>query len=336
MSTEVLVKVFRGELVESLHRGHIAVVNANGELLYSVGNQEEVIYARSSMKPLQAIPIVETGAAEYFNFDNADLSLTCASHNGEDQHTVRVQSILGRADLAISDLQCGTHNPRWEETYETLIKTGGQVTPVYNNCSGKHSGMLATAKHMNESTNDYYKLDHPVQKRILEAISDLTEVPKNEIKIGIDGCGVPVHGIPLTNLALGFAKMADPRLLPIKRQEAINKITTAMVTAPEMVGGTDRFCTDFMRILGGRMFGKAGAEGVYCIGDKETGIGIAIKIEDGNGRATSTVAVDVLSQLGFLSEIQKEQLSSYHYPKMKNARKEVIGELRPDFTLEHA
>jgi L-asparaginase II len=336
VATEVLVKVFRGDLIESIHRGHIAVVNANGELLYSVGDPGEVIYARSSMKPLQAIPIVETGAAEHFNFDNADLSLTCASHNGEDQHTVRVQSILERADLSISDLQCGTHNPRWEETYEALVKTGGQVTPVYNNCSGKHSGMLATAKHMNESTNNYYKLDHPVQIRIIEAISELTEVPKNEIKIGIDGCGVPVHGVPLLNLALGFAKMADPRLLSNKRQEAVNKITTAMMEAPEMVGGTDRFCSDFMRILDGRMFGKAGAEGVYCIGDKETGIGIALKIEDGNGRATSPVAVEVLTQLGLLSESQRAQLNAYHYPKLKNARSEEIGELRPEFTLEHA
>src|SRR5690606_15137835 len=145
---------------------------------------------------------------------------------------------------------------------------------------------------------------------IMEAISDLTEVPESEIEIGIDGCGVPVHGIPLENLALGFAKMADPGSLPAKRQDAVNKITASMMTAPEMVGGTERFCTDFMRILGGRMFGKAGAEGVYCIGDKETGIGIALKIEDGNGRATSAAAVEVLSQLGLLSELQKEQLNS--------------------------
>ena len=336
MTAEVLVKVSRGNLVESLHRGHVAVVNSKGELLYALGNPQEVVYARSSMKPLQAIPIVETGAAEHFNFDHADLSLACASHNGEDQHTNRVLSILDRAELTFSDLQCGTHNPRWQDTYEALIKANGEVTAIYNNCSGKHSGMLATAKHMNESTSDYYKIDHPVQQRIMEAISDLTEVPKEDIEIGIDGCGVPVHGIPLQHLALGFAKMADPVQLPAKRQEAINKITVAMMEAPEMVGGTDRFCTDFMRALDGRMFGKAGAEGVYCIGDKETGIGIALKIEDGNGRATSPVAVEVLLQLGLLTEQQQVELGSYHYPKLRNARKEEIGELRPEFRLEHA
>lgn len=336
MGTEALVKVLRGELVESLHRGHIAVVNAKGELLYSAGNPQEVVYARSSMKPLQAIPIVETGAADHFNFNDADLSLACASHNGEDQHTGRVQSILNRTNLSISDLQCGTHNPRWEETFKELIKNDKPITPIYNNCSGKHSGMLATAKHMNESTADYYKLDHPVQKRILKVISELTEVPENEIEIGIDGCGVPVHGLPLVNLALSFAKLADPSSLEPSRQESINKVTSAMMAAPEMVGGTDRFCSDFMRVLDGRMFGKAGAEAVYAIGDKETGIGIAIKIEDGNGRATSPVAVEVLNQLGLLTDLQIEQLSSYHYPQLKNARKETIGELRPDFELKKA
>lgn len=336
MTAEVLVKVSRGDMVESLHRGHVAVVNSKGELLYSLGNPQKVVYARSSMKPIQAIPIVETGAAEHYNFDHADLSLTCASHNGEDQHTNRVQSILERAELGYSDLQCGTHNPRWQDTYEALIKANGEVTSIYNNCSGKHSGMLATAKHMNESISDYYKLDHPVQQRIMEAISDVTEVPKEDIAIGIDGCGVPVHGIPLHNLALGFAKLANPVQLSAKRQEAIHKITTAMMEAPEMVGGTERFCSDFMRVLDGRMFGKAGAEGVYCIGDIETGIGIAIKIEDGNGRATSPVAVEVLSQLGLLTEQQKGRLAEYHHPTLKNARKEKIGELLPDFTLGHA
>lgn len=336
MGTEALVKVLRGELVESLHRGHIAVVNAKGELLYSSGNPQEVVYARSSMKPLQAIPIVETGAADHFNFDDADLSLACASHNGEDQHTERVQSILNRTQLSISDLQCGTHNPRWEETFKELIKNDEPITPIYNNCSGKHSGMLATAKYMNESTTDYYKLDHPVQKRILKVISELTEVPETEIEIGIDGCGVPVHGLPLINLALSFAKLADPSSLEPSRQESIKKVTSAMMAAPEMVGGTDRFCSDFMRVLDGRMFGKAGAEAVYAIGDRETGIGIAIKIEDGNGRATYPVAVEVLNQLGLLTDLQKERLSSYHYPQLKNARNETIGELRPDFKLKKA
>jgi L-asparaginase II len=336
MGEEQLVDVIRGSIVESTHLGHIAVVNSEGKLLYYNGDPNRVTFARSSMKPLQAVPIVETGAADFYQYDQADLSLACASHSGEAQHTDRVLAILSRLGLTTDSLKCGTHPPRWQEAYEKLMKEGKEVTSEFNNCSGKHSGMLATAKFMEESLEDYYQIDHPVQKRILEVISNLSEIPINEIEIGIDGCGVPVHGIPLRNLALGFAKMANPETLPENRKKAIEQVTAAMMAAPEMVGGTDRFCTDFMRVEDGRMFGKAGAEGVYCIGDKETGIGIAIKIEDGNARATSPVAVEVLKQLNLLTDRQLELLEDYHYPNLKNARQEVIGQLRPTFSLKNA
>ena len=335
MNAERLVEVIRGGVVESEHWGHIAIVNREGTLIYSNGNPNRITFARSSMKPLQAIPIVETGAADFYNLSQKDLSLACASHNGEDQHTNQVRKILNRLDLTIDSLKCGTHPPRWQEKYEELMKSGSEVSAEYNNCSGKHSGMLTTAKFMEESLEDYYNTNHPVQKRIIEVISDLCEIPVEKIEIGIDGCGVPVHGIPLAKLALGFAKLANPSALPEKRKNAIERVTSAMMNEPEMVGGTDRFCTDFMRIEDGRMFGKAGAEGVYCIGDIETGIGIALKIEDGNGRATSSVAVEVLKQLKLLDEKQSELLKEYHYPNLKNARQEVIGQLRPCFSLNN-
>ena len=336
MSDEHLVDVIRGNLVESTHLGHIAVVNSKGDLLYYNGNPNRVTFARSSMKPLQALPIVETGAADFYNYDQADLSLACASHNGEEQHTDRVLMILSRLGLTSGSLKCGTHPPRWQGAYEKLMTSGKEITPEFNNCSGKHSGMLATAKLMGESLEDYYKTNHPVQQRILEVISDLSETPVPEIEIGIDGCGVPVHGVPLKNLALGFAKMANPSTFPEKRKKAIEQVTAAMMAAPEMVGGTDRFCSDFMSFGEGRMFGKVGAEGVYCIGDKETGIGIAIKIEDGNSRATSPVAVEVLKQLDLLTDQQIERLQDYHTPSLKNARQEVIGQLYPNFSLKNA
>lgn len=335
VNAECLVKVIRGGVVESEHWGHIAVVNSEGELIYSNGDPKMVTFARSSMKPLQAIPILETGAADFYQLSEADLSLACASHNGENQHTDRVRKILKDLDLTVDSLKCGTHPPRWQKAYEEVLIKGGEITAEYNNCSGKHSGMLATAKFMGESLEDYYKTNHPVQTRIIEVISDLCEIPIGEIEIGVDGCGVPVHGIPLEKLALGFSKLANPSSLPEKRKQAINRVTSAMMAEPEMVGGTNRFCTDFMKIEEGRMFGKAGAEGVYCIGDTETGIGIAIKIEDGNGRATSPVAVEVLKQLNLLNEKQSKLLEEYHYPKLLNARKEVIGELRPIFSLKN-
>lgn len=334
MASEQLVEVVRGNLVESIHNGHIAVVDYKGRLLASKGDVEKVIFARSSMKPLQAIPIIETGASETFHFTDADLSLACASHNGEAQHTDRVQALLEQMKLEVNDLQCGTHPPRWRAADELLMQKGVPITPIYNNCSGKHSGMLATALQMNESIEDYYLPEHPVQQRILQVVHELTETPIDDIEIGIDGCGVPVHGVPIKNLAHAFAKMAKPVDENEVRRAAIEKVTHAMMSAPEMVGGTKRFCTDFMRAEKGRMFGKVGAEGVYCIGDIETGIGIALKIEDGNARATSAVALAVLEQMDLLTDKVKEQLADYYRPTLKNARDEEIGCIRPSFVLE--
>lgn len=330
-----LVEVLRGNRVESSHHVHVAVVDSTGNLLHRVGNVNQKIYARSSMKPIQAIPIIETGAADYYEFSDEDLSLCTASHNGEKMHTDRVLSILKRIGLDVSDLKCGTHNPRWEETYKNLILNNEKVTALYNNCSGKHAGMLATAKFMKEPIETYYSLDHPVQHRIVKTISEICDYPEKDIEIGIDGCGVPVHGLPLARLAYGFARMAHPETLGTEREKHVRQITNAMITAPEMVGGTDRFCTDFMTAGRGRFFGKAGAEGVYCIGDNETGLGIAIKVEDGNGRATYPTAVETLVQLGLLNDDQIEELKEYHHPQLKNARNEVIGELIPSFQLEN-
>lgn len=331
--SELLVTVERGQVVESIHRGDIAIVRANGEVISSVGDIEKVVFARSSMKPLQTIPIIETGAADHYHFEDGDLALACASHNGEKQHTERAASILSRLELEVTDLKCGTHPPRWQEAYEELIKSGGESTPIHNNCSGKHSGMLATAKHMDESIEDYYKIDHPVQQRILSVISELTDIPTKDIQIGIDGCGVPVHGIPLRNLALGFARMADSSGLKESRQQSIDRVTAAMMNAPEMVGGTSRFCTDFMKHMDGKMFGKVGAEGVYCVGVPKAGIGIAVKIEDGNARATSSVIMEILSQMDLINEQEAKALESYHFPTLLNARKEKVGMLKPAFSI---
>ena len=331
--SELLIAVKRGQLIESIHRGDIAIVNAKGEVISSVGDIEKVIFARSSMKPLQTIPIIETGTADHYQFDDGDLALACASHNGEKQHTERAASILSRLDLDVTHLKCGIHPPRQQEAHEDLIRSGGVSTAIHNNCSGKHSGMLATAKHMNENVDDYYKIDHPVQQRIISVISDLTDVPKEDIQIGIDGCGVPVHGIPLWNLALGFARMADPSELEEPRKQSIRRVTDAMMNAPEMVGGTSRFCTDFMKCMDGKMFGKVGAEGVYCVGVPKVGIGIAVKIEDGNSRATSAVVMEVLRQMELIEEQEVKALESYHYPSLLNARKEQVGMLRPIFSI---
>ncbi|WP_045519015.1 asparaginase [Neobacillus niacini] len=328
-----LVDVYRGGKVESSHFGHIAVVSAEGNLLFSLGDPNRVTYARSSMKPLQTIPVVETGAADLYELSESDISLCCASHSGETQHTDRVLAILGRAGIEDTALHCGTHIPHAQDTYKKLIAAGKELTPLYNNCSGKHTGMLVTAKHMGETLEDYYLPSHPVQQRILKVISNVADYPIEKIEMGIDGCGVPVHALPLERLAYAFARMARPDSLGEERAKVVNRITTAMMKYPEMVGGTGRFCTDFMKASRGRLFGKAGAEAVYLIGDRETGIGIAIKIEDGNGRAAYPAALETLRQLGFIDEEQLNNLMHHYRPALKNARHEIVGELVPSFTL---
>ena len=331
----VVVKVYRGEVVESTHFGHIAVVDACGKLLYSYGDPHRLTYARSSMKPIQAIPIMETGAADRYGLDQTDLSLCCASHSGEERHRLRVLSILHRAGLPEEILQCGAHPPKDEESYKELLRQGGELTPVYSNCSGKHSGMVVTAAHMGEDTYTYHLPEHPVQLRIMNAIAELTCYPKEEIHIGIDGCGAPVHRLPLSNLAWGFARLAVPDAIANPaRREAVRKITAAMVAHPEMVGGNQRYCTDLMRVFKGRIIGKSGAEGVYCLGDRELGLGIAIKIEDGNSRGKFAVMNEILRQLGIGTSSELCDLKSYSDPDITNMKGKIVGQIKAEFVLK--
>jgi L-asparaginase II len=313
--------------MESSHSGHIAVVNSDGKLLYFVGDPYRITYARSSVKPIQAIPVVETGAADKFGLTDVDLAVICSSHNGEPQHTDRVLSILHKAKIGVEALQCGTHIPLAMDVYEEMIRDEKELTPLYNNCSGKHAGMLLTAKHMGEPLEDYHKPEHPVQQRILKVISVIAEYQIDKIGIGKDGCGAPVHAMPLERLAYSFARLATPKTLENERAVVINRITTAMTDYPEMVGGTGRFCTDFMKVAKGRLFGKLGAESLYLIGDKKLGIGIAIKIEDGSYRALYPAVLEVLKQLNMLTKEQLTQLMPHYMPKLKNARGEEVGKI---------
>ena len=248
-----LVEVYRGRRMESSHSGHIAVVNSDGKLLYFAGDPYRLTYARSSVKPIQAIPVLETGAADKFSLTDVDLAVICSSHNGELQHTDRVLSILHKAKIGVEALQCGIHIPLAIDVYEKLIREGKEPTPLYNNCSGKHAGMLLTAKHMGEPLEDYYKPEHPVQQRILKVISVIAEYQIDKIGIGKDGCGAPEHAMPLERLVYSFARLADPKTLENGRAMDIKKITAAMTYYPEMVGGTGRFCTDFMKVAKGRL-----------------------------------------------------------------------------------
>lgn len=328
------INVYRGGHIESQHHIHIAVVNTNGKIIYSYGNPTLATFARSSMKPLQAIPIIETGTIEAYNFEPEDIAIMCASHNGEPIHRLRVLSILERVGQTEEALKCGTHIPRDIDSYKALIKEGKELSPVFSNCSGKHSGMIATAVHLNEDIGSYYLLEHPIQQRILDTISELLNFPKDKIGIGIDGCGVPVHQLPLNYCALLFAYLANPELIKENsHSQAIKTIRNAMMKHPELVAGKDRFDTDVMRVFEGRLVSKSGAEGVQCVGDAETGIGISIKSEDGNGRAAMVAMMEVLKQLGMCDKETNDKLSKYIEIPIKNMKKEIIGMVKPSFVL---
>lgn len=326
------IKVYRGNFVESTHDVHIAVVNHKGDLLYSYGDPHRLSFARSSLKPFQAVPLVETGAAEHFGFTQKDIALACASHSGEEFHRSGVYSMLERIELPEEALQCGAHVPRDQEGYEKHILAGGKLTPVFSNCSGKHSGMLATAVHMGEETATYREQSHPHQQRILKAIAEICDYPEEKIAMSVDGCGVPVHRMPIENVAFGFARLANPE--GTSHEKALRIIRDAMMAYPEMVGGTKRFDTDLMKAYDGNVVTKGGAEGIQCIGIVDQGLGIMIKVEDGNDRARSAAGMEALKQLGVGNDAIYAKLAEHVEPAVKNVREDRIGKIEADFKLK--
>lgn len=329
------VHVYRGGYLESVHDIHAVIVNSDGKILFSYGDPYRPTFARSSMKPFQAVPLVETGAAERFSYEAADIALSCASHNGEPFHRSRVLSLLDRLGQDEEALQCGTHIPRDLESYKRLIREGKELTPVFSNCSGKHTGMLSTCVYLNEDTRTYRDMDHPHQQRILNVISNICDFKKEAIGIGVDGCGVPVHQLPLSHVATGFARLSRPdKMIDQTHMQALMTIRDSMMAHPEMVAGTNRFDTDLMNAFDGGVVAKAGAEGVQCIGLIDSGLGIAIKVEDGHGRATSVVAMKILEELNIGDEKIYHTLQSYTEPAVKNMAGNVVGKITAEFKLQ--
>lgn len=331
---QVLVEVTRGPLVENQHRGHVAVVDWKGKLLYSAGDPLHMTYWRSSAKPFQALPVVESGAADRYGITPKELALFCASHNGEAMHTETVLSVLAKIGLEYTMLQCGVHMPYHEATAKAMLAGGETPNSLHSNCSGKHSGMLTLVTHLGYDPSNYLDLEHPVQQLIMDYIAYFSGFPRESIDIGVDGCGVPVHGLPVYNMSLAYARLVKPENLKGSQAEACHRVTKAMLAHPEMVGGTDRFCTDLMRVSEGRLVGKAGAAGVYCVGIMDEGIGITVKCEDGAGRGRDPVIVEILRQLGYLGEQQLKALEKYHRPQNINHRKEKCGEVIPVVKLQ--
>jgi L-asparaginase II len=333
LANPVLVEVTRGTLVESIHRGAVAIANAQGEIVFSLGDIEALTYPRSSLKPVQALPLVESGAAEAFGLNDEEIALACASHSGEPMHTSRIATWLARIGCAPDDLACGAHPARYEPVWEAMIKRGETPTRLHNNCSGKHTGFLTLARHWDVATAGYEQRDHPVQCAVAAMLGELSGLPK-EFTWGVDGCAAPNFALPISGFARALAKLAAPNHLSFPRARAARRIVRAMIAHPELVAGTGRACTILMQACNGRAAVKTGAEGYFAGIVPEAGLGIALKIDDGAGRAAETAIAVILDKLGLLNgDAAAHQILR---APVTNTRNAIVGERRPAQALAEA
>lgn len=334
-----LVVVRRGESVDTLHIGSIAVVDADGRVLGAAGNVRQPVFIRSGAKPFQALPVVEAGAADRFGFTPRELAIMTGSHGGEPIHQEVVGAILARAGLDAGRLRCGTHPPFHKETGEDLVRTGQTPTVLHNNCSGKHAGMLALASHLEADLETYPEPEHPVQQLCLEALAGCCDTPPQEIFVARDGCGVPTYTLPLWKAAHGYARLIDPRGLPDRRAAALRRIATAMLEHPLMVGGTGRLCTDLMQEFRSRLLVKIGAHGFIAAGFRRggagVGIGVAIKMADGNsGPIRAAAILEALQQSGEFEAGRLTPVRRRHVPDIRTLLSQPAGHVEPVFRLQ--
>jgi len=338
-----LYELTRGEFVESIHFGSIAISDNQGRLVAWYGDPHTITFLRSSAKPFQALPFIEENGQGFFNLLPNEIALICASHSGTDQHVACVQNIQKKTGVNEDELMCGIHPVYDASTAETMRKRGDELTPNRHNCSGKHTGMLAFAHMRTWSTSDYLDPNHPVQKRILSTFSEMSGVPMHEVAIGIDGCSAPNFAIPLHNTALAYARLCDPQELSEARAKACRIITTSMTHHAFMVDGPGRFDTRLMEVSDGRIVSKSGAEGYQAIGifpnvlePGSPALGIAFKVSDGDvrNRACPAVSLEILRQLNALSSAEEEELAEFGPSlPLKNWRGIEIGGTRPAFEL---
>ncbi|MDX2144809.1 MAG: asparaginase [Rhodospirillaceae bacterium] len=298
MTNPILVEVTRGTTVESIHRGAACVVDLDGKVVDSWGDVDALTCPRSALKPMQALPLIETGAAARFVLTDEELALACASHNGEPEHVRRVEAWLARAGFSVRDLECGAHVPMHAPAAEALMRAGGRPCPIHNNCSGKHTGFLCLAVHLNAPTKGYTEPAHAVQREAFAAIGTMADVEPKALPIVRDGCSAPNLFMPLKNLALAWARMGQPAKLAKARAAAARRIVDAMKTHGFLFSGTDRPCLALTQSLAGRGVAKVGAEGIYAACEPERGLGIAVKIDDGAARAASVALAAILNRLG--------------------------------------
>jgi L-asparaginase II len=324
----VLVRLWRGGRVESQHRGAWVVAEACGAVVDGQGDWNHPVFPRSATKSFQALPLIETGAAERFGFTDAELALALASHHAEPIHVRRVSVLLERLGLGIGHLQCGTQAPVDGDARRALVLAGERPTAVHNNCSGKHAGFLALALHLGIDPARYLDPDLPPQRLVRRAVEEMTGARPGELSVAIDGCSAPTFHLPLVRLAAGIARVANPEGLPRERRSACERLTAAAALYPELIGGTRRsLCTDLLRASGGKVFPKTGTEAVYVAGIRGAGRGLAVKIDDGSTRAMHALVSELLVRFGFLAPGQTSALAEWRAGPVRNWAGTEVGRL---------
>jgi L-asparaginase II len=296
MSNPVLVEVTRGNRVESRHSGSIVVVDGAGKVVFSVGDVDSPVFPRSACKAMQALPLVESGAADAYGFGDRELALASSSHSGEPAHAALAALMLKAAGRSVDDLECGAHWSFDQKVLNNQARTLDHPTALHNNCSGKHAGFICATCSRGEETKGYVSYEHPLQAEIRDVMGNLTDTVLTRENSGIDGCSIPTYAVPLKSLAHGFARMTTGQGIGTERAKASRRIIDACMAEPYYVAGTNRACTRLMQIAPGRIFAKTGAEGVYCATLPELGYAIALKCDDGTTRAAESMVAGTLAR----------------------------------------
>ncbi len=332
MNLEPLIELTRGGLRENLHFGAVAVVNTGGALLAHAGDPHWVTFTRSTLKALQALPFVQSGGPAHFGFTAAQVALLCASHNGENKHVEAANGMLTQCGETYASLRCGCHVPLQFTFFDKAPPADAAFTEAHNNCSGKHAGFVAYCVQHSLPLDDYTASDHPLQKAIRRKVARAAGLTEEDLKMGIDGCSAPNYAMPLSKLAYSYARLASGANDP-EFGESFAVLSEAMTAYPDMVSGTGRNDLDFMLAGRGDWVSKVGADGVQVVGSKSRGEAFAIKIIDGNKPALFAASVEVLDQLGWLDDVQREALEPWRARAIINARGLKVGERRPLFRL---
>lgn len=328
MSNPVLVEVTRGEMVESRHRGMVVVVDGDGKVVFSAGETEAAVFPRSSCKAMQALPLMESGAADAYGFGNKELALACSSHSGEEAHAALARTMLAAAGRDEATLECGAH---WSFQQPVLIEQAGRgskPTAIYNNCSGKHAGFICACCHSGTETRGYVGYDHPLQAEIRGIMEALTGSILGHDNCGVDGCSIPTYASPLKGLAYGFAKMTTGVSLEPIRAKSARRLMEACMAEPYYVAGTKRACTTLMQLAPGRIFAKTGAEGVFVAAIPEQGIAMAMKCEDGATRAAESMVAATLARFFRAEPELQAKLMGMANTEMFNWNGVKVGEIR--------